>query len=300
MELASRGFLVVAMLFIALIALVLVGFLYTTHPPRYFSSLTPAALGWAYEPVTFSASDGVTLRGWYVPRAGELVGHPFDASSAGPVIVVLHGYPFSKAHMLPVSEFLHREFHLFLLDLRYFGESDGSETTLGAREWRDVLAAIHHLRERGAPAVGVWGISLGAAVALLALPHTRDVQAVVVDTPYTDLGSMAMDYYRFLPGVNRLLAWCTDGLARLTFGVSLLDVSPLQAAVSSQVPMLLIHGGSDSTIPVSHFHRFQEALQTNPTAEFWLVEGAGHGSTYATERDWYERKVTDFFRQRLG
>jgi len=205
-----------------------------------------------------------------------------------------------KGDILGVTHFLHDYYDLFLFDFRYFGESDGAITTLGHREWQDVVVAVDHLQGRGISSIGVWGFSLGAAVALLALPHTEHVDAVVADSPYVDLGAMAMDYYGNIPLLSHTLTFFTDVLARTVVGVSPATVSPLVAASSAGTPLLFIHGASDRTIPPTHFERFRSALAGKAHAEFWLIEDAGHGLTYATQRERYEARVLAFFTRHLG
>lgn len=287
MEQIPRLVLVILTVFIGLGLLAGLGFFYSVRPPRYVSSQTPADLGWSYENVSLRTADGLKLKGWYIPRAGGVDGRR--------AVIVLHGYPFDKGNILFVTPFLREHYDLFLLDFRYFGGSAGSFTTLGLREWQDVVAAVDYLRGRGAASIGVWGFSLGASVGLLALTRTDDIDAVVADSPFSDIGSMTMDYYAFLPGANRLLTLYTDALARLVFGASLNDVSPMRAVQASPVPVLLVHGERDSTIPQAHFERVRQALANNEKAEFWLVDGAGHGYTYAEARSGYEARVLEFF-----
>jgi dipeptidyl aminopeptidase/acylaminoacyl peptidase len=140
---------------------------------------------------------------------------------------------------------------------------------------------------------------MGGAVALMGLEEPGAMQAVVADSPYADLHTMTLDYYGFLPVANHALAFWTDILTRLTFGTSLADVSPLNAAAKSTTPLLLIHGREDRTIPVSHFYRLKDALTEHPSAEFWLVENAGHTDAYGLEGDHYRERVLDFFQRYL-
>ena len=291
-DLAGRLLPLLGLALAALTILATLGFFSVVHPTRYLSSRTPADLGWQFERVALRTGDGLTLSGWYIPRAGGPAGQR--------ALIVLHGYPFDKGNILGVTPFLHEEYDLLLFDFRYFGESEGALTSVGHRERQDVLAAVDHLHARGIRSIGLWGLSMGGATALLVLPHTALVHAVVADSAYSDLGAMTLDYYRFLPLANRVLAAHTDLLTRLTFGVSLGEISPVRAVERTQVPILLIHGADDRTIPVDHFERLRDALAANAAAEFWLLERAGHGLTYAGEPDAYESRVLAFFARHLG
>lgn len=291
MDLITRGATLIAAVLLALVLLASLGFFYSIRPMRYTANRTPADFGWAFESVALHTRDGLKLSAWYIPQRG--------GGSGERAVIVLHGYPFSKADILGVTHFLHEQYDLLLFDLRYFGESEGSLTTLGHREWQDVVAAVEYLRAVGVRSIALWGFSVGASVALLALPHTDAIDAVVADSPFSDLGAMSMDYYRFFPLANRLLAFCTEVLSRAYLGVSPADVSPLRAAAASRAPILLIHGEADSTIPLAHFERIRGALGDRPGTETWVIKGAEHGLTYSMERERYEARVLAFLARHL-
>src|SRR5687768_4608923 len=215
MEFAQRALTSLGFIALPIVVLGVAGFAMGIHPYRYTSAGTPADLGWSYEPVTLHTRDGLAISGWFVPRD--------DQPGPRPVVIVLHGYPFDKANVLGATPFLHRHYDLLLIDFRYFGGSEGNKTTLGHEEWKDLLAAVEYARGRGATSIGVWGFSLGASVALLTLPHTDAITAVTAESPFSDMGAMVMDYYRYLPVVDRALGGLTDLLSRLVLGVSPAD-----------------------------------------------------------------------------
>ena len=291
-EVVARAVVILAVGAVALMALSALSLAYATHPVRYVSRATPADLGWPFERVSLQTEDGLTLSAWHIPALINTPGHP--------TVIVLHGYPYDKGNVLGVTQFLHRDFDLLLFDFRYFGESEGSFTSVGYHERLDLVAALDYARSRGARSIGVWGFSMGAAVALLAVPEAEGVDAIVADSAYAHLDGMVMDYYRGFPLADRALALCTGILSRVFLGIWPSDVSPLRAAAGAQLPILVIHGAEDRTIPRDHFEDMRAALAGNPAARFWLVEGSSHGLTYATASKAYERIVLEFFRAHLG
>ena len=60
------------------------------------------------------------------------------------------------------------------------------------------------------------------------------------------------------------------------------------------VPLLLIHGEADTTVPIADGRRL--AALAGPSSEHWVVPGAGHSGSHAVAPDDYERRVTDFLR----
>ncbi|MBI3965201.1 MAG: alpha/beta hydrolase [Chloroflexi bacterium] len=297
------------------------GYWSATHPPRYRSAVTPASFGWPYEPVEIATADGLRLRGWLVK--GEAGNSP-----ATRAIVMLHGYPFDKGNILPLGGYLRSEFDLLLFDFRSFGESEGSATTVGYREVGDLAAAVKLLRERGYQRIGVWGFSLGGAVALLSqAADGRDdggtagqpdsgamgrqgevvwngrglqIDAIVADSAYADLARLAEAYYGRVPGLSWLLAKLTELWASALLGVHPRDVSPAVASRGTRTPVLLIHSRADDQIPFENALEIQRALAENSNARFWFVDGARHGEAWSRYRVEYEQRVQSFFREHLN
>jgi fermentation-respiration switch protein FrsA (DUF1100 family) len=60
------------------------------------------------------------------------------------------------------------------------------------------------------------------------------------------------------------------------------------------VPLLLIHGEADATVPPADGRRL--AAAAGPSAEHWMVSGAGHSGAHRTMPAEYEARVTQFLR----
>ena len=162
-------------------------FYISIRPPKIVSSITPRELNMPYEEVSFTTADGLTLRGWFVP----------SEKKADKTLILLHGYPADKGNILPALAFLHADFNLLLFDFRYLGESEGNYSTAGAKEVEDLLAAIQFLKGKGIAEVGVWGFSMGGAVALMAIEKASEIRAVISESSYANLGDMASSSLEF-------------------------------------------------------------------------------------------------------
>lgn len=108
-------------------------------------------------------------------------------------IILLHGYPADKGDILPSLAFLNERYNLFLFDFRYLGQSEGLYSTAGAKETDDLASAIEYLKSRGVEEVGVWGFSMGGAVALMSIKKIPEIKAVVSEASYANLGLMARE-----------------------------------------------------------------------------------------------------------
>ena len=267
-----------------LLVISLWGFYTSIRPPKIISSLTPRDLKMNHEDVSFRTADGLLLRGWHIT----------SAKTTDKSVILLHGYPADKGNILPALAFLHGDFNLLLFDFRYLGQSEGSYSTAGAKEVEDLLAAVQFLKTRGVKEVGVWGFSMGGAVALMAIEKAPEIKAVVAESSYSSLAHMALELFR-IPLVNYPVAYLVGLWAKLFLGIDLRDVSPAERVRHTTVPILLIHSSADAVIPFSHARSLQEALKNNPRAEFWFHEEFAHGQLAAD----YHSRMRNFFHKNL-
>lgn len=243
----------------------LLAFWLAVRPPRLTIDLRPADVGLAVEEVRIRTADGLQLSAWIAARPGR------------PAVILLHGYPADKRDLLPLAAALHRHFTVLLLDLRYFGQSEGHVTTLGYRERDDLKRTVDVLEARGIGPVGVFGFSFGGAVAVLTAAEDQRIRAVAAYAPFADLRDLGRDLYKGLwllrePLVGLMRLW-----SRLLLGADITRPSPGQAARRLSVPVLLIHSRADEQIPFHHAQRLARALAGNPQAQFLFADEGYHG-----------------------
>lgn len=258
------------------------GFLTAIRPSKIHSSVTPASFGLDFENVTIKTTDGIELKGWFIPQ-----------SNSDKVIIALHGYPADKGDILPAILFLKEDFNLLLFDFRYFGESGGRYTTIGLKEVNDLLAAVDFAKNRDFKKVGVWGFSMGGAVALMATSQTSNINAIVSDSSYASLALFTQEPYRNLAFLKYPLSFFTHIWPRILFGMSINEASPVKEVKEVKIPILLIHSKDDEVVPFSHALLLKEALRDNPRAEFWFEGGVLHGGLQKE----YQARVKEFFQE---
>jgi pimeloyl-ACP methyl ester carboxylesterase len=254
------------------------------RPPRLAISGTPADYRLAAQDVALVTADGVRLAAWLIPAPSG------RAPGEAPAIILLHGYPANKADLLPIAGALHSRFTVLLLDFRAFGKSEGRATTLGFRERADLRSAVDALTQRGHTRIGVFGYSLGGAVAILGAAEDARIRAVAAWAPFADLRLLARDLYRMFwvlkyPFVELMVLW-----GRLFLGGDITRPSPETAAARLAIPVQIWASRDDDQIPFAHAERLQRALAGNSRAEFQF----GRGLHNERGED-FERRLIEFF-----
>lgn len=229
---------------------------------------TELPVGDAIGTVELPGPGGATLRA-LVLRSPGAVG----------TAMVLHGWGGSALDMLPVGELLREELlDAVLLDARAHGRSDDVALTSMPAFADDLSAAISWWRAASGLAGGrlvLVGHSVGAGACLLVARDEPAVDAVVM------LASMA-DPRRVMqrvlvgaglpPGLTALPLRLVEHLVGRRFT----SFAPLGVIRALDLPLVIVHGQDDVTIPVEDARQLARAA---PHAELVVVPGAGHSDT---------------------
>lgn len=246
-----------------------VGEVVATLPPA-FPQETPnplGELGLPYEEVEFPSTDGLMLRGWFVPASQQ------DA----PAIVYAPATAHDQRSGVSLAPLFHQAgYHVLLFSYRGHALSDGRKGAFsyGEAESRDVDAAVQFLYEtKGLRRVGIIGHSVGAASAILSTARNPRVGAVVAVAPFACVTEV---WHTSRPALMPpfLLDWAL-WVAERRAGFDREQACPL--AVVDRVaprPLLVIHGTDDKRITEAQVRRLFAAAQEPKT--LWLVEGATH------------------------
>ena len=147
----------------------------------------PSEQGLEYEDVTFQATDGVPLEGWFIPapESDKLViaNHPMGFSRAG---IPAHLEPWKsiwalsgndiEVNLVPDYKILHDAgYNVLAYDLRNFGLSgaaNGGIASSGIFEARDVAGSLNYARSRqdtGGMTIGLFSRCLGCSSTFAAM-----------------------------------------------------------------------------------------------------------------------------------
>ena len=221
---------------------------------------SPAALGVPFEDLEAVTSEGLRLRGWYLPATEGTPAHAWT-------LLVFHGNAENIGTGLELAQRAHAAgFGVALAEYRGYAGNPGSPSEQGI--YRDGEAFFRAVAARPGvdPArIAVWGRSIGGSVAVR-LAASGHGGALVLESPFRSARTLLRDAG----------AWLFYGLSFL--GSYRFDQEALIGRV--EVPILILHGTADEVVPFAHGRRLFEAAQA-PKA-FAAVAGGGHNDLWAS------------------
>jgi fermentation-respiration switch protein FrsA (DUF1100 family) len=268
---------------------------YFTRRMKRTAFHTPAEYGLEFEDVTFPATDGLRLRGCWIPAPDSIR-----------TVIILHGHGGSLDWDLHRAPSLHEAgFNVFLFDFRAHGLSEGRLATFGYLERRDVLGAIEFIQSRSNQSmgmkqhIGLMGFSYGAIASMLTAPLTSDIRAVVADGGPTRM-RIALIAHGMDLGLPRWLAicfsWVTIIFTSIRFLANQLACEPIRwVGKISPRPILFVHGELDKYVP--DFDELYAAARE--PKEAWRVVGVAHTKVSEAYPEEFRRRVIEFFDRNL-
>jgi uncharacterized protein len=216
------------------------------HPARYPEGLwTPDAHG--AEDVSFTASDGTQLHGWYMP-----------CESPRAYVLYAHGNAGNLSYDAGVYRRL-RELRATVLafDYRAYGKSEGKPTVAGVLD--DARSARAWLARRAEIPEGqivLMGRSLGGAV-VVQLAGESPPRGLVVESSFASLREVADHHF-----------------SKLSWLVPRNELNSVAVLAAYRGPLYVSHGDSDRTIPPAHGQKLFDAA--HGPKQFYSVPGGDH------------------------
>lgn len=225
-------------------------------------------------------------------------------SRTGATIILLHGYRANHTAMLPVAALLvEHGYGVLLPDLRGHAASGGELVSFGYYEELDV-AALHAwlLSQPGRQAerVGLYGESMGGAVAIYYTARHPEVRAVAAQSTITSLGDLSWDTAAaLLPTPPALIAPFMYFWMERKLGVPVNAAAPVEhIARISPRPVFLLMGGQDRTVNPQGGQRLYAAAGEPKT--LWYDESLGHLEFLPRHPEEFEQRLIAFFDQYLS
>ncbi|MEX2352704.1 MAG: alpha/beta hydrolase [Gammaproteobacteria bacterium] len=237
---------------------------YVYYPSRHVYT-TPAALGFDYEDVELTSTDGNRIHGWWLP-----------AADARGTVLFLHGNAGNIASRLSTLEILYGlGLNTLIMDYQGYGNSDGRPGEQATYD--DARAAWEHLvdtRGIAGEEVIIFGRSLGGAIAAW-LASEVNAAGLIMESTFTSIADMGREIYPFIP---------VTLLARIHYPV-------LEYVENINMPVLVIHSETDELIPYTHAQRLYNAA--NEPRFFQVIEG-GHNEGFLQSGGIYRQGLNNF------
>ena len=269
---------------------------YILHPPKMSPMwVFPEQFGLRYERFSCRTSDGLTIKGWFIP----------STSGDKRTLLMCHGWGDNKGELLKQTYFLNETggFNLLYFDFRSHGESEGDITTVGGQETMDFDAALAWLKENKpeyAETIGVFGLSMGAAVTCVSLPNHPDLRCAVVESPFSHYQELVRRWAWETMSVPHFpLIMITLRLLRMRVGDPKVDsFNPIESISHiAPRPLFVICGMMDRLMPPEDVQRVFDAA--GEPKQIWMVPGAYHAKCREAAGMEYETRVTGFFTRYL-
>lgn len=248
--------------------------------PATAMQTTPARVGLNAEEFYIhsgTGSESGELFSWWIPAA----------SSNAPTMLYLHGNDknIGYARELEYARGMHGQgYNVLMIDYRGYGKSKGGKPS-EAKVYEDAESAWNYLvKQRGISPnrIFIYGHSLGGAIAIdLAVRHP-EAAGIIEESSFTSMPAIASATgYGFMP---------TDLLVHERFD-SLSKVPQLK------IPLLIIHGTWDKTVPYQMGEELFAAAPQPKTIE--LIEGGGHENSCIVGRVRCGQVFSSFVSQNL-
>lgn len=239
------------------------------------------------EYVTITSHDGLTLSGRY-----------YHMKDGAPLDIGFHGYKSSAIVDFSGGSALsfQLEHNLLLVDQRSHGKSQGRTITFGLKERQDLLKWVQYAVNRFGSHVDIflYGVSMGGATVLMAaeLALPKNVKAIIADCPYANAMDIILHVGQEMPIPRWLMRPFVVLGAKIFGGFDVNETDAIQAVKHAKVPILIIHGESDTFVPCS---MSAEVKKANPEmVTFHTIPGAEHGISYLVDTPAYQKYVKEF------
>ena len=250
-----------------------------------------SAHGLDYQEILISGPLG-NLPTWYIAPT-VTVPESFDVWA-----VLVHGRTANRDSSIPILDNL-AELGIPSLTITYRNDegappSKSGYYDFGVTEWADVEAATRYAFDNGAKKIILFGDSMGGGIVvnyqLQSILASRTA-GLILDSPMLNFGR-TVDKGAEERSVPAPITAAAKLWSSLRFGINWGAMDFLSHADELTVPVLLIHGDGDDTVPIETSLEFAE--QAPGITELHTFPDAGHVQSWNYFRDEYESIVENF------
>jgi uncharacterized protein len=202
-------------------------------------------------------------------------------------VVLFHGYSGEKSSLISrAEEFIQWGYSTLLVDFEGSGGSEGSETSIGFTEAREVKDVFDYVTSMGEQRVILFGTSMGAAAILKCIDDYKiEPASIILECPFGSLYQTVCARFRMMgvppfPMAALLTLWGGAQQGYWAFGHN-----PGVYAKSVTCPALLMFGEDDDRVSMEETQMIFDNMKG--PKELSVYPGIGHSIFVPTnERAW--------------
>ncbi len=233
-----------------------------------------------------------------------------------PVVVFCHGLAGQKVGMhrmyVLLAECLAKNgIASFRFDFRGSGDSEGNFSDMSLKgEVSDCLSAMKFIADHksiDSNRIGVFGRSLGGAIAILSSYQFKKVKSVALWAPIYDAEQWEekwemVETNQLDEKERREMMRVNGQLPSMAFYEELFDLSlNKEIKALNNVPMLLIHGENDPIVSIKHSEKYlSQRKESKAPTEFLRLPHGDHDFTHPEEKLQAIGQTCKWFRKTLG
>ncbi len=219
-----------------------------------------------------------------------------SVSESKGTVAFFHGFGGSKSSMIEAAEaFNEMGYSAFLVDFMGSGGSEGSQTTIGYEEAKNVIDVFNFLQKRGDKNIMLYGCSMGSAAIMKAVAEKRvSPTKIMLECPFATMSeavgvrltSMKVPQFPFRP---LLMFW--GGIQN---GFNAFSHNPEDYAERINIPTLMMYGKRDIRVTLEETQRIYNNLPVKK--QLAIYENGGHGRYAERCRDEWIRDIKTFLK----
>ncbi len=264
--------LLTPLVIIALILIVLhIGF----KAPRIVETNTPENSGMSYVSMYINTQKNKKLFAWFIPVEEETAFANSSSVMNAPLIIIVHGWGSNMEFMLPVAKLFHQaSLNVLLFDARCHGKSDGDNYSALPRFSEDIAHVIKYARKNIVfnGQIILLGHSVGAGAVLYYTSVKNDISAVISLSAFADPEWIMTRYLEKIKLPKKLIDIFLSYI-QWVIGHKFAEIAPVNTIKKITIPVLLIHGRDDNTVPVSDAYVIHN---NNKNIKILIIDEADH------------------------
>lgn len=261
------------------------------QPPRLSENIHPDDFNLQNEEIDLITKDSVNIKGYWIKN---------DSIPSKSAVVFVHGIGGCKEHFLALSKNLSKiGVESILMDSRAHGHSGGTYCTYGFKEKIDIAAVVDYIkRKNDSIPIGIWGNSMGGAIAIQALEYDKRIEFGIIESTFTDLRQIVYDYQKSYTSGLGLQPLCNIALneAGTIAGFNPDAVSPIASVQNIEQPVFMAHGKKDENIKFEYGQLLYDNLKSTQKRFVPVTEG-GHFNLGEKGGPEYYQSILEFLNE---